>query len=288
MSGAPPHNATGPVADADPVAAETPAPAQDGVRERLRELRRTRPWAIELAIFALALLVYQVSRILVVGEPSQAFENAARIISWEQSSGLFIEASIQEWAINHVQLMEALNYFYMSGHWVITVLFFVWLFRHHRRVYPYVRNGFLAANGISLVVFMLYPVAPPRLMDGGIFVDTLSHVSDINLQDGALSGLFNPHAAVPSMHFGYAFMIAMVAMVLVRSWPLRLLALSYPAVVLFTIVATANHYIADAVAGGLVISTGFVMIWAWMTARGQLNAAPQAAPRRAARRLPPN
>jgi hypothetical protein len=272
-----PLESAAPVADAD-------APVSPrGRRGRLASVRREHPWAIEIAIFAMALVVYQVSRALVVGEPSQAFENAAKIISWEQSSGLFIESSVQEWVLNHVQLIEMLNYFYMSAHWIVTVLFFVWIYKRHARVYPYVRNGFLAANAIALVVYTLYPVAPPRLMGGERFVDTLAHVSDIDLQEGMLSGLFNPHAAVPSMHFGYAFMIAMVAIVLVRSWPLRLLALTYPAVVLFTIVGTANHYIADAVAGGIVISTGFLMIYLWMAARGQLT---RPAARATARRSP--
>ena len=66
--------------------------------------------------------------------------------------------------LNHIQLAEALNYFYMYAHWTITPLFFIWLYRGAQRVYPYVRNAFFAANGIALIVFMVYPVAPPRLV----------------------------------------------------------------------------------------------------------------------------
>ena len=71
-----------------------------------------------------------------------------------------------------------------------------------------------------------------------------------------MSGWFNPHAAVPSMHFGYALMIGAVGFVLLRSWPLRLIALAYPAVVFITITGTANHYVLDSVAGGIVIAHG--------------------------------
>lgn len=265
------------------VTADAPARREaTGVRARLFGRR---PWLFEIAIFSLALVVYQASRALVIGEPSTAFDNAANIINWEKSSGLFVEASIQEWVLNHVELTEMLNYFYMSAHWIVTALFFVWLYRHHGQVYPYVRNAFLAANAIALVVFMLYPVAPPRLMSGG-FVDTLDSISNIDLHGGLLSGWFNPHAAVPSMHFGYAFMIALVCVVLVRSWPLRLLALAYPALVFFTIVATANHYIADAVAGGIVIVAGFLSIWLWMVARGQLRDGGAPEPARVPARVP--
>jgi PAP2 superfamily len=229
-----------------------------------------RPWTFEVALFALALLIYQASRALVIGKPSTAFENAAGIISWEKSSGLFVETSIQEWVLNHIQLAEALNYFYMYAHWTITPLFFIWLYRRRRRVYPYVRNAFLAANGIALIVFMLYPVAPPRLVGEG-FVDSLQRVSDIDLHGGVFAGWFNPHAAVPSMHFGYALMIGIVGLVLLRSWPLRLAALAYPAVVFVTITGTANHYVLDSVAGGLVVGMGFVGVWALMAARGRLR-----------------
>jgi hypothetical protein len=229
------------------------------------------PWVFEVVLFALALVVYQASRALVIGQPSTAFENAYGIIDWEKSSGLFVETSIQEWVLNHIQLAEALNYFYMYAHWTITPLFFIWLYRRRHSVYPFVRNAFLAANGIALVVFMLYPVAPPRLVGEG-FVDTLNKVSDIDLHGGVFSGWFNPHAAVPSMHFGYALMIGMVGLVLLRSWPLRLLAIAYPVVVFIAITGTANHYVLDAVAGGLVIAVGFIGVWALMVARGRVRA----------------
>ena len=232
------------------------------------------PWAIEVIVFATALLVYQLSRALVMGEPSTAFENAAGIINWEKGSGLFVEPTIQQWVLGHIQLTEALNWFYLYGHWTITPIFFVWLYKRRRRVYPYVRNAFLVANGIALVVFMVYPVAPPPVAgasDG--LVDTLSKISDVDLHGGALSGWFNPHAAVPSMHFGYAVMIGMVGLVLLRSWPLRLLAVAYPVLVFFTITGTANHYVLDSLAGGLVVAIGFIAVWAWMSARGSFHPA---------------
>ncbi|WP_217913694.1 phosphatase PAP2 family protein [Miltoncostaea marina] len=240
-----------------------------------------RPWTFEVALFALALLVYQGSRALVIGEPSTAFENAAGIIDWEKSQGLFVETSIQEWILNHIQLAEFLNYFYMYAHWTVTPLFFIVLYKKRARVYPYVRNAFLAANGIALIVFMLYPVAPPRLAGAREgFVDTLHNISDIDLQGGVFSGWFNPHAAVPSMHFGYALLIGIVGTVLLRSLPLRLLALAYPVAVFLTITGTANHYVIDALAGGLVVAIGFVATWAWMSVRGTLPVAAPVATRR--------
>ena len=264
-----------------------PTPAQDGARPvavpipagasawsraaaAIHRPFAKHPWTFEVALFALALLIYQASRALVIGQPSTAFENAAGIINWEKSSGLFVETSIQEWVLNHIQLAEALNYFYMYAHWTITPLFFIWLYRRRRRVYPYVRNAFFAANGIALIVYMVYPVAPPRLVGDG-FVDTLNKVSDIDLHGGVFAGWFNAHAAVPSMHFGYALMIGVVGMVLLRSWPLKLAALAYPVIVFIAITGTGTHYVLDALAGGLVVAIGFIGVWALMAARGRLR-----------------
>lgn len=234
----------------------------------IRSVWRQYPALREIAIFIGALMVYQGSRALVVGDTSTAIENAAGVMAWEQSAGLFFELSIQRWALDNVEIVEILNYFYLSAHWIVTTAFFVWLWYQRRSVYPYVRNAFLAANGIALIIFMVYPVAPPRLLGGG-FVDTLHRVSDVDLHGGALSGLFNPYAAVPSMHFGYSIMIAIVAVWLIRNWPMRLLAFAYPVIVFFTIVGTANHFVIDAVAGFAVVAAGFALIAAWMWLRGR-------------------
>ena len=231
-------------------------------------LRRRSDALREIGVFALALVVYQASRAVVIGSPATAFQNAKSLIHFEKGSGLFVEGSIQSRVMDHVQLVEVLNLFYLTAHWIVTPLFFVWLYRRRRDVYPLVRNAFLVANGVAIVVFMLFPVAPPRLAAGreGL-VDTLRTVSDVDLHGGLLSGWFNPYAAVPSMHFGYAALIGAVAFVLLRSWPLRILALAYPALVFVTIVGTANHYIVDALAGGLTMALGAAAVVGWRSIR---------------------
>jgi hypothetical protein len=235
----------------------------------IRSIVRTYPGLREIGIFLAALLAYQASRALVVGDTSTAFENATGVVELEKSYGLFFELSIQRWALANLELVEVLNYFYLSAHWIVTTLFFVWLWFNRRGVYPYVRNAFLVANGIALAVFMVYPVAPPRMLTGAGFIDTIHSVSDVDLHGGVLSGLFNPYAAVPSMHFGYAIMIGLVAMWLIRSWPLKVLALAYPVIVFLTIVGTANHYVIDAVAGFVVVALGFAAIAVWTRVRGR-------------------
>jgi PAP2 superfamily protein len=218
---------------------------------------RSRRWPLEILLFAGALLAYQLSRAFVIGDAGDAVKNAWEIIDIEKASGIFFEASVQSWMLDNLHLAQFLNHFYVWAHLPVTAAFFVWLYRTRREAYPFVRNAFFVANGLALAVFVVFPVAPPRLMTGEGFIDTLSIISGIDLHAGSLSGLFNPFAAVPSMHFAYALMIGVVVAVLVRHWALRLLVLAYPLLVFVAIVGTANHYVLDALAGGAVMLAAF-------------------------------
>ena len=244
----------------------TAAPPELRQPGRPRAALRRHPWMREWLIFLAALLAYEGSRALVIGNAAQAVTNATGIINWEKGSGLFVELSIQQILLNHLDITKALNEFYMLAHWIVTPLFFVWLYRSRRTLYPYIRNAFLAANGIALIIYIVFPVAPPRLMTDMGFVDTLAGVSKINLHAGLFSRWFNADAAIPSMHFGYAFMIGVVGALLFSSWALRVLALAYPTLVFITITGTANHYIVDSLVGALVIAAGFVLVQVWAMA----------------------
>lgn len=220
-------------------------------------------WAREVALFALALVVYQASRALVIGDAATALANSGRVVGAERALGLFQEASLQGAVLGDRWAVEALNRFYLIGHWTVTPLFFVWLYRRRRRAYRLLRNGFLAGNGIALSVFVAFPVAPPRLTPDLGLVDTLHAVSGVDLHGGMLSGWFNPYAAVPSMHFGYAALIGAGLLVLGRSAAARVAGLAYPALVFVAITATANHYVLDALAGAAVMGLGVLAAALW-------------------------
>lgn len=240
-----------------------------GAITRIRGAVDDRPWILEIAIFALALLIYQGSRALVIGDTDTALENADSVVAFEKNFGLFFELDVQALLLENIHLTATLNYLYLSAHLPVTAAFFVWLYKRRPRIYPYVRNAFLAANAIALTIFMLYPVAPPRMLPGDGFVDTLQNVSNVDLHGGLLSDLFNPYAAVPSMHMGYALMIGAVGALLVHNWLLRVAFLLYPIAVFVIIVGTANHYVVDALAGMAVVMAGFVLIALWLHLRGK-------------------
>jgi len=136
----------------------------------------------------------------------------------------------------------------------------VWLWRRRRDAYVPVRNVFLAANALALAVYALYPVAPPRLVAASGLADVLQVHGGVDLHGGLLSGFFNPYAAVPSMHVGYAVLVGVVGWRLFAAPAARLAAVAYPAFVSFVVVATGNHYVVDGLAGVAMLVGGALVV----------------------------
>jgi len=206
----------------------------------------------ELTIFLSFLIFYKISRFIAIGDANTAFENARRLVNFEKSIGIFTEPLMQSFFLSSTGFIQFLNKFYIYVHIPTTVAFFVWLFKKQNHTYYWVRNGFIAANCIAIVFFIIYPCAPPRMLNEYGFSDTLLQVSGVNLYSGFFSNLFNQYAAVPSMHFGNALLIAL-GIVIYAKKNHKWLALIYPLFVLFVIVITANHFYLDAIVGGLIV-----------------------------------
>jgi len=147
---------------------------------------------------------------------------------------------------------------YIVLHFAGTTAFLVWLYRHHRHQFARVRNTMIAATGMALTLYVVFPVAPPRLASLG-FVDTVSHNTKVNLSSDLLGSLYNPFAAVPSLHFGYALLVGVTLAAVARRRFVRVLGAIYPALMLFIIVATGNHFFFDAAAGGVAIGAGYLI-----------------------------
>lgn len=219
----------------------------------LRPSIKHNPGFREVLVFVAFLVFYKISRYAAIGGKELAFANAMAVIEFEKMLGIFYEVQIQQFFLDKSVFIKGLNEFYMRLHLPTSIIFFVWLYHRRRNYYFYIRNGFLLANVITLFFFMGFPCAPPRMLNDIGFVDTLKDVSGINLYKGVLSKLFNQYAAVPSMHFGNALLIALVTFLLHKSTWLRFSIIIYPLLVLFVIVVTGNHFFIDAVLGGIVV-----------------------------------
>ena len=127
------------------------------------------------------------------------------------------------------------------------------------------RTTLVVATGLALVGYLVFPAAPPRLAGLG-FTDTVSKSAGVNLSSDLLGALYNPVAAVPSLHFGYALLVGVGVAALARRRWVRVAGALYPVAMLYIIVATGNHFFVDAALGGLVV------VGAWFLARALARA----------------
>lgn len=204
--------------------------------------------------------LYEVCRGIADGSWDLAQRNAAEIVRLERELGMFWEWDIQRWATALPLVPLLLGLAYVGLHVGGTILALVWVHLRHREHFALLRTVIVAASGLALVVYVLYPTAPPRLAGLG-FADTVTDHAGINLNSALLGELYNPIAAVPSLHFGYALVVGIAVAALARRRAVRALGIAYPGAMLFVIVATGNHFWLDAAAGGAVV------VVAWFLAR---------------------
>lgn len=219
---------------------------------RTRRHLQARPIVQELGLLVVVWLAYEAGRWLVQPDPGQATQNADWILQLQQALGLWIEPAIQQAAMASQPLVRSLNWYYAVMHLAPTVFFLGWLYVKRPDRYPIVRTILLVATGVGFLIHWLYPVAPPRLFDPSGMVDTLAlYEHPMAYSSEGMEALTNPFAAMPSFHFGWALFIA-VGAVLHADGRARWAALFHPALMLFAIVATGNHFLLDAVAAGVL------------------------------------
>ena len=227
--------------------------------------------------------------------PMNAFHNAMKIIQLERALGLFHEESIQEWFLSHRHFLQAMNTYYGTAHFAVTLSVFFILFKRRKDVFPLFRNALAICTGLALIGFALFPLMPPRLLDapcpgtqkdpvtnvtvityGGAciptelrnyngattfgFVDTLKEYGGPwDFSDGAVARASNQYAAMPSLHIGWASWCAFGMWPLMRRRWARALVLLYPALTLFCIIVTGNHYWADGLGGLITLGVAFML-----------------------------
>jgi membrane-associated phospholipid phosphatase len=227
-------------------------------------------------VFAGAYYVYRLVRGLVDGHANVAYQHARNIIDFERNTHLFFEKSVQAWAIAHPIFIHLADWMYVDSHFVVTTTFLIWLYVARNNSYYFVRNMFIIAMVFALIGYMVYPAAPPRFFPEWGFQDTVSDLFGNGASQTA-SVLYNPYAAMPSMHVAFALMVAVTAIQLTKHRVLKVVWGLYPALVTFVVISTGNHFWLDAAFGVLVAglsavlaATAFARVrpdaWAWRTA----------------------
>jgi hypothetical protein len=213
----------------------------------------------QIGVVLIAFALYELARMAMEPNWAVATENARKIVRIEDALLLGWEDPLQEFFLSSLpHVVQAMNVFYFVGHFLLTGIFFLWLYHRSRGGFRVFRDGFLVATALSVLVHWLFPAAPPRLAVTEI-VDTLWFFNGIDIGSPANDALSNPVAAVPSLHAGYAIGVGVGIALFTRTWWARGLGLVYPLAVVLTIIVTGNHFVLDAIAGILVMGLGFLL-----------------------------
>jgi PAP2 superfamily len=251
---------------------------------------------VEAVIIASAFILYFWVRGAVVDRPETAYWNARDLIDVQRSLGFFWEREMNEWVSGREWLAQAMNYTYFYLHFPLIIVFGVWMYYYRRGQYTFVRDSFLASGAIALVVYWLYPVAPPRELpelaaqyDPNAppyvlaFFDTMKEYLGYAYDTQSTRAFVNPYAAMPSLHFGWDLLLGIAVIMAFRERPLVWIAVPIgvllPLSQVFSITTTANHFLIDAMAGGVVAMMGLGVAcaltrWGYPWAGGRLRGVP--------------
>jgi membrane-associated phospholipid phosphatase len=211
----------------------------------------------ELFLFLGAYLAYSLSRYVSVGDLTTATDHARWIVNLQQSIGVNVEASVQS-ALHGTVVIWILNQLYLAAQLVVVPGTLIVLYRRNHDVYVRLRNTVLATWLIAMPIYALFPVAPPRLAHVGL-IDTITQGGGVRLDSALTTAFYNPLAAVPSLHAGFALAVG-VALAAAASRPaLKALALSWAPIIGLAVVATGNHFLFDIAAGVAVTVAGYVV-----------------------------
>jgi hypothetical protein len=219
---------------------------------------RTR-WWLEVLTIAWLLWIYDAITNLAPLRMGAALGHARGILNLEQTLGISPERSLDVWLAGHSTLGLALSDYYDNAHFIVTVGLLGWLWWARAGIYRGLRNSLVLINLLAFIVFWLYPVAPPRMLDG--FTDIVASTHAIgSWHDGALASQANQLAAMPSLHIGWAVWCSVAVWKATRRSWIRAIGIVYPFVTAFAVLATGNHFVLDILGGVLVAFGAFAIV----------------------------
>src|SRR5665648_831571 len=228
--------------------------------------RLARPhWRREVLLLVVLYLLYGAIRNLAPDQVIEAQRNARAILGAERLLGMDVERTINLAGAALPWLAIPANYYYATMHMAVTAAVLVWLYRRRPAHYARIRAVLLTMTLMALVCYWLYPLAPPRLMIGGGYIDTARVFTlwGVTPSDD-LVALSNQYAAMPSMHVGWALWCGVAVVMLAQRRVVRVLGALYPVLTLAVVVVTGNHFVLDAVAAMALFALASVIVTAGM------------------------
>lgn len=228
--------------------------------------------AYEFTLVLVLFMAYFATRGLVSGRAADAFHNAYQLMELQNWLGISWELSLQAWIMQYDSLIWAVNAIYVYTHMPALILFAIWVFIWHHDNYREVRNVFLGMLGVGLLTYTLIPLAPPRFFTASGFVDTLAMHSSVDYHQQSIEMLYNPYAAMPSLHVGFAVFVGIGVIAIGQKRRHWIVGTLFPLLMSIAVVGTGNHFVLDVVAGaGLAFAAWYLVPRLTTFLRGQSN-----------------
>ncbi|CAB4690574.1 MAG: inositol phosphorylceramide synthase [Actinobacteria bacterium] len=232
---------------------------------RRHDVQRTRSarvsFVLEVASVLALFAAYNVGRLIATGREHSADGHAWELIDLERWLRLPAEATLQRLAFDVPHLVSLSDRYYVAVHFPVTIAVLVWLYLYRRPAYTWAKRALIVATGVAMVIHIALPMTPPRLLNGLGMVDTGAHAGQSVYVGSPIGGLANEYAAMPSLHVGWALLLAVVLIHTGRS-RIRWSWLLHPIATTVVVVVTANHYLLDVAAGAAL-----VLVALWVTHR---------------------
>jgi hypothetical protein len=217
-------------------------------------------WGIvvrELIVLNVLFILWRVVGRVSLFHEAGAFGRGRWVWNLERTVHLPSEASMQEWLLPHVTLSKICNGYYEYAHAPLLAATVLWLLWRHREAYGRWRNLIVAFTGVSLLIGFM-PVAPPRLIPGLHMVDLADRYHQ-SVYSGIGSGITDQLSCIPSVHIGWAVLVALAIITVSKSrW--RWLAIAHPVITTYVVIVTANHYWIDGIAAIAVLGAVYGML----------------------------
>ncbi|HEU5030757.1 MAG TPA: phosphatase PAP2 family protein [Spirillospora sp.] len=217
--------------------------------------------ALQVLVMGVVIGAYELGRHFADGRPSDAFAHARWLWDLERTLHLPDEAAFQKWALGWDGWVRAANEYYVRVHFPAILLFMAWMWFRHREGWPRVRAVIAITAAAALALHFAFPLAPPRMLPGHGFIDLMNVYGPSSYSSKPGEGMANQFAAMPSLHVGWALLVAWGAIRYGGGRWRYILAL-HPVLTFTIVVVTANHYWTDGIVGCTI-----VVLTLWATSR---------------------
>jgi hypothetical protein len=215
------------------------------------------PAAAELATIGAGYAAYSLVRLAIRASRQAAFAHADQLWRSERRLHFTAEPYLNHLAAAHSVFAETAGYYYGLAHFLVTPLVLAWMYLRRPTEFPRLRSALVLATAAANVVFWVWPAAPPRFSVPGMTDILITRDILGAAQPHGATSLVNLYAAMPSLHVAWAAWCALAVITATRGW-WRHLAWFYPAATTLVVLASANHFLLDAVGGIAVAGLGML------------------------------